>query len=88
VLRFQLPEVLLQWFVAYLLVGFFFFFFSFFFFFLFFFNHIFIVKVQEVACSARYGVKKTLISNNQKTKENFKIISKSCQVLDTSPTHG
>jgi len=69
---------------AYLLVGFSFFFF----FFLFFFNHVFILKVQELACSASYGVKKTLISINQKTNENYKIISKFCQVLDTSPTHG
>jgi len=61
----------------------------FFFFFLFFFlNHVFIVKEQELACSASYRVKKTLISINQKTNENYKIISKSCQVLDTSPTHG
>ena len=59
-----------------------------FFFFLFFLNHVFIVKVQELACSASNGVKKTLISINQKTNENYKIISKSCQVLDTSPTHG
>jgi len=79
VLRFQSLEVLLQWFMAHPLVGFFSFFF---------FNHVFIVKVQELACSASYGVKKTLISINQKTKENYKIISKSCQVLDTSPTHG
>ena len=35
-------------------------FFSFFFFF-FFLNHVFIVKVQELACIVRYGVKKTLI---------------------------
>ena len=34
------------------------FFFLFFFFFL---NHVFIVKVQELACIVRYGVKKTLI---------------------------
>jgi len=80
VLRFQSPEVEERWFVSYLLVGFFFFFF--------FLNHVFIVKVQELACSASYGVKKTLISINQKTNENYKIISKSCQVLDTSPTHG
>jgi len=64
---------------VYLLIDFFFFFFS---------NHVFIVKVQELACSASYGVKKTLISINQKTNENYKIISQSCQVLDTSPTHG
>jgi len=31
------------------------------FFFLFSFNHVFIVKVQELACIMRYGVKKTLI---------------------------
>jgi len=55
---------------------------------LFFLNHVFVVKVQELACSASYGIKKTLISINQKTNENYKIISKSCQVLDTSPTHG
>ena len=60
----------------------------FFFFSFFFLYHVFIVKVQELACSASYGVKKTLISINQKTNENYKIISKSCQVLDTSPTHG
>ena len=35
---------------VYLLIDFFFFFFS---------NHVFIVKVQELACSASYGVKKT-----------------------------
>ena len=35
------------------------FFFSFFFFF--FLHHVFIVMVQELACSASYGVKKTLI---------------------------
>jgi len=64
---------------VYLLIDFFSFFFS---------NHVIIVKVQELACSASYGVKKTLISINQKTNENYKIISKSCQVLDTSPTHG
>ena len=58
------------------------------FFFFFFIYHVFIVKVQELACSASYGVKKTLISINQKTNENYKIISKLCQVLDTSPTHG
>jgi len=62
--------------------------FFFFFIFLFFLNHVFIVEVQELACSASYGVKKTLISINQKTNENYKIISKSCQVRDTSPTHG
>jgi len=36
-----------------------FFFFSFFFFF--FYNHVFIVKVQETAWSASYGVNKTVI---------------------------
>jgi len=60
----------------------------FFFFFLFFLYHVLIVKVQELACSARYGVKKTLISTNQKTNENYQTISKLCQILDTSPTHG
>ena len=54
----------------------------------FFLYHVFIVTVQELACSASYGVNKTLISNNQKTNEKYKIISNSCQVLDTSPTHG
>ena len=39
---------------GYLLIGFFFFFFSFL-------IHVFIVKVQELACIVRYGVKKTLI---------------------------
>jgi len=37
------------------------FFFCFFFFFFFFLNHVFIVKVQELACIMRYGVKKTQI---------------------------
>ena len=35
--------------------------FFFFLFFLLFLNHVFIVKVQELACIVRYGVKKTLI---------------------------
>ena len=82
VLRFQSPEVEERWFV--LSLGRFF---SFFLFFLFLY-HVFIVKVQELACSASYGVKKTIISINQKTNENYKIISKSCQVLDTLPSHG
>jgi len=37
------------------------FFFSFFFFFFFFLSHVFVVKVQETAWSASYGVNKTLI---------------------------
>ena len=42
---------------------------SFFFFFFFFLYHVFIVTVQELACSASYGVKKTLISKqNNKVK--------------------
>jgi len=68
---------------AYLLLCFFCFFFFFFFLY-----HVFILRVQELACRASYGVKKTLISVTQKTNENYKTICKSCQVLDTSPTHG
>jgi len=62
------------------------------FFFLFsfaFLKNVFIVKVQELACSASYGGKKTLISTNQKTNESYKIISKLCRVLDRwLPSHG
>ena len=42
----------------------------FFFLFFFFLYHVLIVKVQELACSASYGVKKTLIS---KQKQQSKI---------------
>jgi len=34
---------------------------SFFFFFFFFLNHVLLVKIQELACIMRYGVRKTLI---------------------------
>ena len=44
--------------MSYRLVSFFFLFFFFFFSFLY---HVFSVKVQELACIVRYGVKKTLI---------------------------
>jgi len=42
------------------------FFLLFFFFFFFFYNHVFVVKVQETAWSASYGVKKTI--NNPTTR--------------------
>jgi len=43
-----------------------------FYFYFYFLYHVFIVTVQELACSASYGVNKTSISNNQKTNENIK----------------
>ena len=43
----------MRWFVSHLLVGFFSFFF--------FLYHVLLVKVQELTCIVRYGVKKTLI---------------------------
>jgi len=52
-----LPEVQERCFVAYPLVEFF----IFLFFYYYFLNHVFIDKVQELACMVRYGVKKTLI---------------------------
>jgi len=50
--------------------------------------HVFIVMVQELACSTSYGVNKTLISESKKQVKIYKIISKGCQVLDMSPSHG
>ena len=51
--------------------------FFFFFFFFFFLYHVFIVTVQELACSASYSVKKTLIS---KQNNKVKLITDHLQV--------
>jgi len=49
---------------------------------------VFIVTVQEPPCSASYGINKTSMSKTKKQTKINKIISNSCQVLDTSPSHG
>ena len=54
----------------------------------FFLYHVFIVTVQELACSASYDVNKTSIakySNKTKTRA-FRL--QVCQILDTSPNIG
>ena len=59
----------------------------FFFFFLFFFllYYVFIVTVQELACSASYGVNKTSISKHSNKRKTIAFRLQVCQVLDTSP---
>ena len=56
-----------------------------FFFFFFFLYHVFIVLVQELACSASYGVNKTSISKHNKKRITIAVHLQVCQVLDTSP---
>ena len=53
----------------------------FFFFFFFFLYHVFLVKVQELACSASYGVKKTLIPKLRNKGKTIPIISKCVRYL-------
>ena len=46
--------------------------FAFYFLFFIFLYHVFIVTIQELTCSASYGVNKTSISKNQKSSKNIK----------------
>ena len=56
-----------------------FFFFSFFVFL----YHVFIVTVQELACSASYGVNKTSISKHNNKRKTIALHLQVCQILDT-----
>ena len=60
-------------------------FFFFFFFHSFFSYHVFIVKVQELACSTSYGVNKTSISKDNNKGKTITVRLQVCQILDTSP---
>ena len=61
-------------------------FFNFYFYFYFYIlYHVFIVTVQELACSASYGVNKTSISKNSNKRKTIAIRLQVCQILDTSP---
>ena len=53
----------------------------FFFFSFLFLYHVFLVKVQELACSASYGVKKTLIPTTRNKGKTLPIISKCVRYL-------
>ena len=55
------------------------------FFSLFFLYHVFIVTVQELACSASSGVNKTSISEHSKKRKTIAVHLIVCQILDTSP---
>ena len=59
--------------------------FFFFFFFFFFLYHVFIVTVQELACSASYGVNKTSISKHSNKAKTIAFRLQVWQILDTSP---
>ena len=59
--------------------------FFFFFFFFFFLYHVFIVTVQELACSASYCVNKTSISEYNNKGKTIAFYLQVCQILDTSP---
>ena len=56
----------------------------FFFFFFFFLYHAFIFTVQELACSASYGVNKTSISKHNNKGKTIAFHLQVCQILDTS----
>ena len=58
---------------------------GFFFFFFFFLYHVFIVTVQELACSASYGVNKTSISKYSNKRKTIAFRLQVCLILDTSP---
>ena len=60
------------------------FFFSLFFLFYFLYR-VFIVTVQELACSASYGVNKTSIAKHNNKGKTIAFRLPVCQVLDTSP---
>ena len=51
----------------------------------FFLYHLFIVKVQELTCSASYGVNKTSVSKHSNKRKTIAFHLKVCQVLDPSP---
>ena len=76
VLRFQLPEVLGEMVRAISQAVFFIFLFLY---------HVFIVTVQELTCSASYGVNKTPISKHNNKRKTITFRLQVCQVLDTSP---
>ena len=57
----------------------------FFFFFFLFLYHVFIVTVQELACSASYGVNKTPISKYNNKGKTIAFHLQVCQILNTSP---
>ena len=56
-----------------------------FFIFFIFLYHVFIVTVQELACSASYGVNKTSISKHNNKGKTIAPRLQVCQILDTSP---
>ena len=58
---------------------------TFFFFSFFFLYHVFVVTVQELACSASYGVNKTPISKHSNKGKTIVFHLQVCQILDTSP---
>ena len=47
--------------------------------------HVFIVRVQELACTASYGVNKTSITKQNTKRKTTPFRLQVCQVLDTSP---
>ena len=59
--------------------------FSIFWFFLVFLYHVFIVTVQELICSASYGVNKTSISKHNNKGKTTSVHLQVCQIRDTSP---
>ena len=54
-------------------------------FFFFFLYHVFIVTVQELACSTSYGVNKTSISKHGNKGKTIAFRLQVCQILDTLP---
>ena len=56
------------------------------FFFFFFLYHLFIITVQELSCSASYGVNKTSISKHSNKGKTIAFRLQVCQILDTSPS--
>ena len=58
---------------------------AFFLFFFFFLYHVLIVTVQELACSASYGINKTSISKHNNKGKTIAFRLQVCQILDTSP---
>ena len=52
--------------------------------FFFFLYYVFIVMVQELTCSANYGVNKTSISKHNNKGKTISVCLQVCQILDTS----
>ena len=59
--------------------------FYFLFFIIYFLYHVFVVTVQELACSPSYGVNKTSISKHSNKGKTIAFRLQVCQILDTSP---